>query len=92
MPVQEKFIPLPTGSAYRRRWRIAWLLGIGVLVNYFDRVNLSISQAALHHDFGIGVGLVELLDDLEHHHAIWTGESVPKRDLCFALADAATGG
>jgi hypothetical protein len=24
----------------RRRWRIAFLLGIGVLVNYFDRVNL----------------------------------------------------
>ncbi len=53
MPVQEKFIPLPTGSAYRRRWRIAWLLGIGVLVNYFDRVSLSLSQAALHRDFGI---------------------------------------
>lgn len=37
----------------RRRWRIAWLLGIGVLVNYFDRVNLSVSQAALHATFGI---------------------------------------
>jgi MFS family permease len=31
----------------RRRWRIAWLLGIGVLVNYFDRVNLSVSHDAL---------------------------------------------
>ena len=28
----------------RRRWRIAWLLGIGVLVSYFDRVNLSASH------------------------------------------------
>jgi len=37
----------------RRRWRIAWLLGIGVLVNYFDRVNLSVSQAALTASFGI---------------------------------------
>lgn len=37
----------------RRRWRIAWLLGLGVLVNYFDRVNLSVSQAALHTTFGI---------------------------------------
>jgi MFS transporter, ACS family, D-galactonate transporter len=36
-----------------RRWRIAWLLGIGVLVNYFDRVNLSVSQAALFTTFGI---------------------------------------
>ncbi|MBS1799675.1 MAG: MFS transporter [Acidobacteria bacterium] len=37
----------------RRRWRIAWLLGIGVLVNYFDRVNLSVSHAALVTAFGI---------------------------------------
>ena len=37
----------------RRRWRIAWLLGLGVLVNYFDRVNLSVSQAALYTSFGI---------------------------------------
>src|SRR6202789_3688173 len=43
-----KPIPLP-----RRRWRIAWLLGLGVLVNYFDRVNLSVSQAALFTTFGI---------------------------------------
>jgi len=37
----------------RRRWRIAWLLGIGVLVNYFDRVNLSVSRDALVATFGI---------------------------------------
>ena len=37
----------------RRRWRIAWLLGIGVLVNYFDRVNLSVSHDALIAAFGI---------------------------------------
>ena len=36
-----------------RRWHIAWLLGIGVLVNYFDRVNLSVSHAALVTSFGI---------------------------------------
>lgn len=29
------------------------MLGLGVLVNYFDRVNLSVSQAALHTTFGI---------------------------------------
>ena len=39
--------------APRRRWRIAWLLGLGVLVNYFDRVNLSVSQASLATEFGI---------------------------------------
>jgi sugar phosphate permease len=37
----------------RRRWRIAWLLFIGVLVNYFDRVNLSVSQNALFTTFAI---------------------------------------
>jgi sugar phosphate permease len=37
----------------RRRWWIALLLGFGVLVNYFDRVNLSVSQEALHNAFGI---------------------------------------
>lgn len=37
----------------RRRWSIAWLLGLGVLVNYFDRVNLSVSHAALNTTFGI---------------------------------------
>jgi MFS transporter, ACS family, D-galactonate transporter len=37
----------------RRRWGIAWLLGIGVLVNYFDRVNLSVSHDALIAAFGI---------------------------------------
>ena len=37
----------------RRRWTIACLLGFGVLVNYFDRVNLSVSHAALFATFGI---------------------------------------
>jgi MFS transporter, ACS family, D-galactonate transporter len=37
----------------RRRWRIAWLLGLGVLVNYFDRVNLSVSHQGLNQSFGI---------------------------------------
>jgi MFS transporter, ACS family, D-galactonate transporter len=45
----------PSGVAKvpRRRWGIALLLGFGVLVNYFDRVNLSVSQEALHNAFGI---------------------------------------
>lgn len=32
---------------------MALLLGFGVLVNYFDRLNLSVSQDALHATFGI---------------------------------------
>src|SRR5580692_3608081 len=37
-----------------RRWLIAFLLAFGVLVNYFDRVNLSVAKEALEKDFGIG--------------------------------------
>src|SRR2546430_7716598 len=40
-------------SVPKRRWGIALLLGFGVLVNYFDRVNLSVSQDALRATFGI---------------------------------------
>ena len=43
----------PHGEIPRRRWRIAWLLSVGVLVNYLDRVNLSVSHAALVTRFGI---------------------------------------
>ncbi len=35
------------------RWSIGLLLGLGVLVNYFDRVNLSVSHDALVQSFGI---------------------------------------
>lgn len=41
------------GRIPRRRWGIALLLGFGVLVNYFDRVNLSVSRDALQDAFGI---------------------------------------
>jgi len=44
--------PLPS-AVPRRRWGIALLLGFGVLVNYFDRVNLSVSRDSLHAAFGI---------------------------------------
>ena len=36
-----------------QRWRIAVLLSAGVLVNYFDRVNLTVSHDALVSQFGI---------------------------------------
>jgi ACS family D-galactonate transporter-like MFS transporter len=36
----------------RRRWAVACLLAFGVLVNYFDRINLSVSRDALHDTFG----------------------------------------
>jgi len=41
-------------NAGRRAWLTASLLGAGVLVNYFDRVNLSVAQAALRQQWGVG--------------------------------------
>jgi MFS transporter, ACS family, D-galactonate transporter len=42
-------------SIPRRRWRIAFLLAFGVLVNFFDRINLSVSRDALHDSFGLSL-------------------------------------
>jgi MFS transporter, ACS family, D-galactonate transporter len=42
-----------TEAASRQHWKIALLLGAGVLVNYFDRVNLTVSHDALTKQFGI---------------------------------------
>jgi MFS family permease len=42
-----------TPTAPAKRWNIALLLGAGVLVNYFDRVNLSVSHDALYATFGL---------------------------------------
>jgi sugar phosphate permease len=56
MPQQRRTMPADEPIRERiprRRWVIALLLGFGVLVNYFDRVNLSVSQDALHQSFGI---------------------------------------
>jgi MFS transporter, ACS family, D-galactonate transporter len=39
----------------RRRWRVAFLLGFGVVIAYFDRINISVSQEALHASFGISL-------------------------------------
>ncbi len=49
---ERQFAESPRGGD-RRRWTIAVLLGLGVLVNYFDRVNLSVSHDALFAAFGI---------------------------------------
>jgi MFS transporter, ACS family, D-galactonate transporter len=40
-----------TGVA-RRRWRTAFLLGFGVVIGFFDRINVAVSQDALHASFG----------------------------------------
>lgn len=40
----------------RLRWSIGVLLGVGVLINYFDRINLSVAAPQLKHDFGLTDG------------------------------------
>jgi MFS transporter, ACS family, D-galactonate transporter len=38
-----------------RRWGIAFLLAFGVVIGFFDRINLAVSQQALHVSFGISL-------------------------------------
>ena len=45
--------PSPVSRLRQLRWRIALLLGVGVLVNYFDRVNLSVAVAQIRDQFGL---------------------------------------
>ena len=37
----------------RRRWGIGALLGVGILINYFDRVNISVAAPQLQQEFGL---------------------------------------
>ncbi len=38
------------------RWGIAGLLGTGIVINYLDRVNLSVATAPLEHEFHLSAG------------------------------------
>ncbi len=49
----QRSIIAPAERVTNLRWGIAVLLGFGVLVNYFDRVNLTVAGPALRHDFGL---------------------------------------
>ena len=40
----------PQHTLLSAKWRIAFLLGLGVLINFFDRVNLSVAHDALRSD------------------------------------------
>jgi sugar phosphate permease len=50
-----------TARIPRRRWRIGALLGVGVLINYIDRINLSVAAPQLRHEFGLGPAQMGLL-------------------------------
>src|ERR1700690_2399051 len=49
----QRSIIAPAERVTNLRWGIAVLLGVGILVNYFDRVNLTVSGGALRGEFGI---------------------------------------
>jgi sugar phosphate permease len=58
----QRSIIAPAERVTNLRWGIALLLGVGILVNYFDRVNLTVSGGALRQEFGINdVGFGYLL-------------------------------
>ena len=44
--IPESALPVP-----RLRWRIAGLIGIGVLINYFDRISISVAGPQLERSF-----------------------------------------
>jgi MFS family permease len=44
------------GGIPRLRWSIGVLLGVGVLINYFDRINLSVAAPQLKQEFGLTDG------------------------------------
>ena len=44
-----------------RRWAIGLLLGIGVLINYFDRINLSVAAPQMKEAFNLSPGEMGLL-------------------------------
>jgi MFS transporter, ACS family, D-galactonate transporter len=52
-PSVQRSIIAPAERVTNLRWAIAVLLGIGILVNYFDRVNLTVAGPSLRQEFGI---------------------------------------
>ncbi|HEY2699609.1 MAG TPA: MFS transporter [Pseudonocardiaceae bacterium] len=53
--------PRLSWSAGHLRWGIALLLGVGILVNYFDRVNMSVAGTGLREAFGMSAGQLGIL-------------------------------
>ncbi|MDE2566007.1 MAG: MFS transporter [Burkholderiales bacterium] len=45
--------PTPSTPVARLRWRIGGLIGAGVLINYFDRISLSVAGPQLQQAFGL---------------------------------------
>lgn len=54
-------MPTPLTQMPRRRWLIGGLLGVGVLINYIDRINLSVAAPQLKAEFHLGAADLGLL-------------------------------
>ena len=67
----QRSIIAPAERVTNLRWGIALLLGIGILVNYFDRVNLTVAGPSLRTEFGINdIGFGYLLSAFGWTYAI----------------------
>lgn len=53
--------PTSVSTVPRLRWRIGGLIGAGVLINYFDRISLSVAGPQLQHEFGLSATQLGLL-------------------------------
>ena len=60
IPARNDENPSKSTTSTRRipklRWGIGVLLGVGVLINYFDRINLSVAAPQLQHEFHLTDG------------------------------------
>jgi ACS family D-galactonate transporter-like MFS transporter len=45
----------------RVRWGIAGLLGTGILINYFDRINISVATKPFEHEFHLSSGTMGII-------------------------------
>lgn len=45
----------------RVRWGIALLIGVGIIINYFDRTNMSVATKPLMHEYGLTKGQMGIL-------------------------------
>src|SRR5438552_1735319 len=54
-------LDIPKGHPPRLRWRIGGLIGVGVLINYFDRIALSVAAPQLQQDFALTPADIGLL-------------------------------
>ena len=52
-PSNGRLTAASNGGIPKLRWGIGLLLGMGVLINYFDRISLSVAAPQLQLEFGL---------------------------------------